>query len=96
VVSDANTLLSPFLPHSAQKIHELLGNAGVHSPMPSIVEVDDLDGGPSYPVLTGDYTGGARWASVPLVAGTPLAAPKPVFRKLDPSVVDEELALLGV
>jgi methionyl-tRNA synthetase len=95
VVSDANTLLSPFLPHSAQKVHELLGNTGVHQPMPSIVEVDDLDGGPGYPVLTGDYTGGAKWASVPLVAGTPLAAPKPVFRKLDASVVDEELARLG-
>jgi methionyl-tRNA synthetase len=95
VVSDANTLLTPFLPHSAQKIHELLGGTGVHAPMPSIVEVDDLDGGPSYPVLTGDYTGGATWRSVPLVTGTPLAAPKPVFRKLDPSVIEEELARLA-
>jgi methionyl-tRNA synthetase len=95
VVSDANTLLTPFLPHSAQKVFELLGGAGVHAPMPRIEEVDDLDGGPSYPVLTGDYTVGARWHSVPLVAGTPLAAPKPVFRKLEPSVVDEELARLA-
>jgi methionyl-tRNA synthetase len=94
VVSDANTLLTPFLPHSAQKVYELLGGTGLHAPMPAIVEVDDLDGGPAYPVLTGDYTGGARWRSVPLVAGTALAAPKPVFRKLDPSVVDEELARL--
>jgi methionyl-tRNA synthetase len=93
-VSDANTLLTPFLPHSAQTVHELLGGTGLHAPMPSIVEVDDLDGGPAYPVLTGDYSGGARWESVPLVAGTPLATPKPVFRKLDPSVVDEELARL--
>ena len=95
VVSDANTLLTPFLPHSAQKIHELLGGTGAHAPMPSIVEVDDLDGGPSYPVLTGDYTVGARWESVPIEAGRPLAAPKPVFRKLDPSIVEEELARLG-
>ncbi|MEU8661462.1 methionine--tRNA ligase [Actinoplanes philippinensis] len=95
VVSDANTLLTPFLPHSAQKVFELLGGEGVHAPMPRIEEVEDLDGGPSYPILTGDYTTGARWESVPLVAGTPLAAPKPVFRKLDPSVVDEELARLG-
>ncbi|MEV8507464.1 methionine--tRNA ligase [Actinoplanes sp. NPDC051475] len=95
VVSDANTLLTPFLPHSAQKVHELLGGTGVHAPMPSIVEVEDLDGGPGYPVLTGDYTSGARWESVPLVAGTPLAAPKPVFRKLEPSVVEEELERLG-
>jgi methionyl-tRNA synthetase len=95
VVSDANTLLTPFLPHSAQKIHELLGGTGVHAPMPEIVEVEDLDGGPAYPVLTGDYTGGARWVSVPLEVGRPLAAPKPVFRKLDPSIVEEELARLA-
>jgi methionyl-tRNA synthetase len=95
VVSDCNTLLTPFLPHSAQKIHELLGGTGVHVPMPSIVEVDDLDGGPSYPVLTGDYTVGARWASVPVEAGRKLDPPKPVFKKLDPSIVDEELARLG-
>src|SRR5690349_20099137 len=94
-ISDLNTLLTPFLPHSAQKVHELLGGTGVHAPMPSIVEVEDLDGGPGYPVLTGDYTVGARWESVPLVAGTPLAAPKPVFRKLDPSVIEEELERLG-
>ncbi|MGN9911919.1 methionine--tRNA ligase [Phytohabitans sp. LJ34] len=93
-VSDCNTLLTPFLPHSAQKVHELLGGAGVHAPMPSIVQVEDLDGGPSYPILTGDYTAGARWESVPIEAGRALAPPKPVFRKLDPSIVDEELARL--
>ena len=68
-VSDCNTLLTPFLPHAAQKIHELLGGTGVHAPMPSIVEVDDLDGGPGYPILTGDYTVGARWESVAIVEG---------------------------
>ncbi|HEY2668765.1 MAG TPA: methionine--tRNA ligase [Rugosimonospora sp.] len=94
-VSDCNILLTPFLPHAAQTIHELLGGSGVHAPMPSIVEVEDLDGGPGYPVLTGDYTEGARWASVPVRAGTALAAPKPVFKKLDKSIVDEELARLG-
>ncbi|GAA2549374.1 methionine--tRNA ligase [Winogradskya consettensis] len=95
VISDANTLLTPFLPHSAQKVFELLGGVGVHAPMPSVVEVEDLDGGPSYPVLTGDYTVGAKWESVPLVAGTPLAAPTPIFRKLDVSVIEEELERLA-
>ncbi|ASW53467.1 methionine--tRNA ligase [Plantactinospora sp. KBS50] len=94
-VSDANILLTPFLPHAAQKIHELLGGTGVHAPMPSIVQVEDLDGGPAYPVLTGDYTVGARWEPTPIEAGRPLAAPKPVFRKLDPSIVEEELARLA-
>jgi methionyl-tRNA synthetase len=95
VVSDCNVLLTPFLPHSAQKIHELLGGTGVHAPMPEIHEVSDLDGGPGYPILTGDYSVGARWESVPLEVGRALQPPKPVFKKLDPSIVDEELARLG-
>jgi len=95
VVNDCNTLLTPFLPHSAQRIHELLGGTGRWSPMPEIREVEDLDGGPGYPILTGDYQTEARWEPGSLPAGRPLAPPKPVFRKLDPSIVDEELARLG-
>jgi len=94
-VSDCNTLLTPFLPHSAQKVHELLGGKEVHAPMPEIREVSDLDGGPDYPILTGDYTVGAKWASVPIEPGRELAAPKPVFKKLDESIVEEELKRLG-
>jgi methionyl-tRNA synthetase len=95
VVSDCNTLLTPFLPHSAQKIYEQLGGAGVHAPMPEVREVSDLDGGPGYPVITGDYRGGARWQSVPIEVRRALQPPKPVFRKLDPSIVEEELARLA-
>src|SRR5205823_255166 len=47
-VSDCNTLLTPFLPHSAQRVHELLGGQGTFSPMPEVREVDDLDGGAGY------------------------------------------------
>jgi methionyl-tRNA synthetase len=94
VVSDCNTLLTPFLPHAAQKIHETIGGQGVHAPMPQIVEVSDLDGGPGYPILTGDYTAGAKWESRPIVVGTPLSPPTPVFKKLDAAIVEEELARL--
>ena len=93
-VQDCNTLLAPFLPHSAQTVHALLGGTGTVSPQPEIREVDDLDGGPGYPVLMGDYSATAGWASSPLTPGTPLEAPTPVFTKLDPSVVEEELARL--
>ena len=95
VVSDCNTMLSPFLPHSAQRVHELLGGTGTVAPQPEVREVDDLDGGPGYPVLTGEYSEVPAWASTPLPAGRALAKPKPVFTKLDPSIVDEELARLG-
>jgi methionyl-tRNA synthetase len=95
-VSDARTLLSPFLPFSAQAVHEVMGGTGLVSPMPDIVEVDDLDGGPGYPVLMGDYSALPRWESVPIVPGTPIGAPTPVFTKLDAeAVVRDELARLS-
>jgi methionyl-tRNA synthetase len=94
LVDDAKTLLTPFLPRSSQQVHEMLGGTGTWSDMPRVEEVDEA-GGPSYPVITGTYDSTPRWASVPLRAGTPLAAPKPLFTKLDTSVVDEELARLG-
>jgi methionyl-tRNA synthetase len=93
-VQDCNTLLTPFLPHAAQRIHELLGGAGVHAPMPEIREVEDLDNGRTYPILTGDYTTGTRWEHVAIEPGTKLDTPTPVFRKLDESIVEEELARL--
>jgi methionyl-tRNA synthetase len=97
-VNDCRVLLSPFLPHSSQLVHEALGGTGTVSALPEIREVDDLDGGPGYPVITGNYTLGetvAAWESAPLVPGTPVPAPSPIFRKLDDSVVEEELARLA-
>ena len=93
LVDDGKTLLTPFLPRSSQKVFEMLGGSGPWSGMPRIEEVDE-DGGPSYPVITGDYRTAARWAPAPIKPGTPLAPPVPLFAKLDPSVVDEELARL--
>jgi methionyl-tRNA synthetase len=94
-VDDCKTLLTPFLPHSAQRVHEALGQTGRWSDRPQIREVDDLDGGPGYPVLMlDDHRGDGRWASTPIRPGTPVAPPTPVFAKLDPSIVEEELSRL--
>ncbi len=93
LVDDAKTLLTPFLPRSSAKVHAMLGGEGQWAGMPHIEKVDE-DGGPSYPVITGDYADVARWAPVPIRPGTPLTVPRPLFAKLDPSVVDEELKRL--
>ena len=93
-VSDCTTLLSPFLPHSCNQVHTAMGGLGQIAPMPRIDEVDDLDGGESYLIITGDYSGTPRWRSRPITAGTPIPKPSPIFTKLDPSVVQEELARL--
>lgn len=93
-VVDVNTLLSPFLPASANAVHSALGGVGTFMPMPVIEEVTDLDDGTPYLVITGDYSSTPAWARRDLAPGTPVAKPTPVFTKLDPAVVDEELARL--
>ncbi|MDF5757708.1 methionine--tRNA ligase [Spongiactinospora sp. TRM90649] len=94
VVDDVKTMLTPFLPTSSNKIHAMLGGEGVWSGMPEIHDVSE-EGGRDYPIITGDYTGAARWEHRPIAAGVPLAPPTPLFPKLDPKVVDEELARMG-
>jgi methionyl-tRNA synthetase len=93
-VADAKTLLTPFLPRSSQAVHEMLGGVGEWSGSPRLETVDE-EGGPSYPVITGDYDAAFRWESRPVAAGAPLAVPSPLFTKLDTSVVDEEVARLA-
>jgi len=98
-VVDCNTLLAPFLPHSANLVHAALGGEGEFMPMPRIETVEELDtdngaGLATYPVITGDYSATPSWASHPVRVGAPVAKPTPIFTKLDPSVVDEELARL--
>jgi methionyl-tRNA synthetase len=91
VVSDANTLLTPFLPHAAQQVHEQLGGTGVWSAQPQITEVSELveGSGPNYPVITGNYAAEqARWTSVPIEVGRPLTKPTPLFPKLEPGLGD--------
>jgi methionyl-tRNA synthetase len=88
VVSDVNTMFTPFLPHSAQKVHELLGGKGTWAAQPELREVEDLDlPGREYPVITGDYGAEqARWESLPIEVGRPLDKPTPLFTKLDPAL----------
>jgi methionyl-tRNA synthetase len=91
VVSDVNTLLTPFLPHSCQKVFEMLGGEGVWAAQPEIRYVNEGDNLPDYPVLTGDYASAkAVWQSRPVTPGTPLDKPIPLFPKLP-----DELAETG-
>ena len=67
--------------------------------MPRIDHVEDLDpdngaGLHVYPIITGDYSATPPWESRPVVVGAKVDKPTPVFTKLDPSVVEEELARL--
>ncbi len=99
-VLDCNTLLAPFLPHSSNKVWRVLGGEGEFMPMPYVEQVEDLDpedgaGLHVYPIITGDYSATPPWQHRPIEVGTPIDKPTPVFTKLDPRVVDEELERLA-
>ena len=93
-VDDINRILAPFLPFSAETVHRLIGRTGRLHGEPRIEIVDDLDGGPSYPVITGDYARPGALAVGADRARHAAGRADPVFAKLDPAVVDEELARL--
>jgi methionyl-tRNA synthetase len=96
VVDDAKTLLTPFLPHSSQKVFQALGGQGIWAAQPEIREVTDFDddvegvgvpGVVDYPVLTGDYAAEqASWQRTDIEVGRPLTKPTPLFTKLDPKL----------
>ncbi len=94
VVSDINTLSAPFLPHGANRVHAVLGGRGELVPMPELREVEDLDGAAPYPVIMGEYSATPAWESRPVVVGTPIDKPVPVFTKFDDTVVAAELERL--
>jgi methionyl-tRNA synthetase len=90
-VDSLKTMFTPFLPHTSQLVHELLGNAGVLAGELVFREVAE-DGGRTHEVLTGDYASWVgRWEASGLPAGQTLLEPRPLFRKLDESIVEEEL-----
>jgi methionyl-tRNA synthetase len=88
-------LFTPFLPHSSQQLHELLGYEGWIAGPLEFREVTEDDGS-THTVLTGDYDSWVgRWEPSELPPGQKLREPQPLFKKLDPDkVVAEELARL--
>jgi len=93
-IDSLKILMTPFLPHSSQRLHELLGYAGwIAGPLEfRDVEEDER----THTVLTGDYeTWIGRWEPGELPPGQKLLEPEQLFTKLDPEiVVAEEIARL--
>ena len=93
MIDSIKVLLTPYLPFSSQRLHELLGYEGTLAGALDFETVVE-DDGREHVVLTGDYTGwDGRWEPSALPAGQRLLEPQPLFVKLDPEkVIAEELA----
>jgi methionyl-tRNA synthetase len=91
-VDSLKTMFTPFLPHTSQVVHELLGHEGFIAGPLVFREVQEEDGR-KHEILTGDYRSWVgTWAPSELQPGQSLQEPRPLFKKLDDSVVEEELA----
>jgi hypothetical protein len=77
-------------------VHELLGHHGVLAG-PLEFKTCAEDDGSEHQILTGDYSAWVgTWAPSDLAPGQKLHEPRPLFRKLPPETVDEELERLGL
>jgi methionyl-tRNA synthetase len=85
--------LTPFLPHSSQALHQMLGYDGWIAGPLEFRDVEEEDGS-THTVLTGDYASWVgSWRPSELPPRQALREPSPLFRKLDPAaVVAAELA----
>lgn len=94
-IDNLKILLSPFLPFSAQRLHELLGYDGKITGELRMEMATEEGGeeGEEHLTLTGDYTHCiGKWTPSELPAGQSLPQPEALFKKLDDDVVDQELA----
>jgi methionyl-tRNA synthetase len=91
-VDSLKSIFTPFLPHTSQRLHELLGYEGyIAGPLEfrRVVEED----GSAHEVLTGNYTSWVgEWKPSELPPGQVLAEPEARFKKLAESIVAAEHA----
>lgn len=91
-VDNLKIMMTPFLPFTSQQLHEMLGYEGYIAGPLEFREYTEADGS-THRGLTGDYLGWVgRWQPSSLPVGQALREPRPLFKKLDESVVAEELA----
>ena len=92
-VANLCTMFAPFLPFTSAAARGQLGlDADAVAPQPHIETVGEGDD--RHQVIR-TVAGTASWSPVSIDDGTPIGPPRPLFRKLGATVVEEELARLG-
>jgi methionyl-tRNA synthetase len=93
-ISGLKVLWAPVLPFTSQQLHELLGEEGDLFGQQVVQEY--AESSRSHTALTYDgATAVGQWHRVEIPVGRALPKPQPLFKKLDQSIVEDELARLG-
>lgn len=93
-IDSLKTLISPFLPFTSERLN---GYLGYDQPLfgEQFVEPRRDDLGEHLVLRYSGDKGSGRWEPSQLAGGQALRKPKPLFRKLDKSVAEQERARLG-
>ncbi len=93
-IDNLKVLLAPFLPFTSEKLHTMLGYEGQLFGDQKIETFEEDER--THQALTYDSAPAAgTWTPSMLAPGQKLQKPKPLYKKLDDSVVEEERARLG-
>ncbi|MEM7333712.1 MAG: methionine--tRNA ligase [Chloroflexota bacterium] len=93
-LSGLKALWAPILPFTSQKIHEMLGEEGTLFGE-QVIETYAESARSHLGLTYKGETAVGQWQRVDIEIGRELPKPKPLFKKLDETVVEEELARLG-
>jgi methionyl-tRNA synthetase len=93
-IDHLKVMLAPFIPFTCEKLHTFLGYDTPLFGTQQIVDEEDELG--SHLTLRYDSTGASgEWKASQLQGGRTLRQPQPLFKKLEPVIVEEERSLLG-
>ncbi len=93
-IDSLKLLLAPFLPFTSEQLHTYLCYSQPLFGEQSLEEIED-DLGVHTALRYHPEKATGRWQPSQLAPGTVLQPPKPLFKKLDPSIIEEERARLG-
>jgi len=94
-IDNLKTLFAPFLPFTSQRVHEYLGYEGTLFGEQRIETFQESERAHEALTYHADGRVVGRWEPSRLPVGQALREPQPLFRKLEPSLIDEERARLG-
>ncbi len=93
-IDSLKVLFAPFLPFSSERLHQTLGYEAPLFGEQRIERVEEA--ARAHEVLVyDDSRASGRWAPSELEPGRPIQKPRPLYRKLEDSVAEEERARLG-
>jgi methionyl-tRNA synthetase len=93
-IDNLKLLLAPFLPFTSDRLHAILGYEGSLFGQQSTALVKDELGEHTVLKYSGSGASGT-WAPSQIKAGHKLNQPAPLYKKLDPSIVELERSKLG-